>query len=88
MSQPNAAKVNHWGDIRARLEIAIDIVLEKAEKLRQVREEYLKKAQTRPLMNELENIRQPGDGRMSVEYRSGMIRNVNYIITDSFLIYP
>ncbi|VUZ55717.1 unnamed protein product [Hymenolepis diminuta] len=75
LSQPNAAKLNHWGDIRARLEIAIDIVLEKAEKLRQVREEYLKNAQTRPLMNELENIRQPGDGRMSVECRSGMSRN-------------
>ncbi|VDO03179.1 unnamed protein product [Rodentolepis nana] len=79
LSQPNAAKGNHWGDIRANFEIAIDIVLEKAEKLRRVREEYLKKVQTKPLMSDLENVRQPGDGRMPLEYRSGKIRDPEYV---------
>ncbi|KAM7541062.1 hypothetical protein Aperf_G00000045005 [Anoplocephala perfoliata] len=67
LSQPNAAKGNHWGDIRARLEVAIDMVLEKADRLHQAREQCLQKGQTESTSNASEDIRQPGDGRMSSE---------------------
>uniref|UniRef100_A0A158RFA6 RUN domain-containing protein n=1 Tax=Hydatigena taeniaeformis TaxID=6205 RepID=A0A158RFA6_HYDTA len=44
----NGAKMHHWGDIRARLEMAVEIVLEKAEHLHQLRQKHSQDIEASP----------------------------------------
>lgn len=52
-------------------------MLAKAERLRKVREEYLRREESNYDDEELENIRHQGDGHISVEYRSSKVRDVS-----------
>lgn len=59
--------MHHWGDIRARLEVAVETVLEKAERLRQVRQQR----------SSYEETRQPNDSRVFIECSKAKPRDVS-----------
>lgn len=69
----NTAKQQHWGDVRARLELAIEVVLEKALALKAVRLQHyhsLELPKNRQggedaRVSVVADERQPGDGQTS-----------------------
>ncbi|KAL5111858.1 hypothetical protein TcWFU_003873 [Taenia crassiceps] len=70
LSQVTGAKMHHWGDIRARLEMAVETVLEKVERLRQARQQYSHQIQASPnptSVSSNEGVRQTSDSRVSTE---------------------
>ncbi|KAL5971773.1 RUN domain-containing protein 1 [Taenia solium] len=80
LSQINGAKSHHWGDIRARLEMAVETVLEKAERLCQVRQQHNRQTQASP--NSSSNVsneeaRQPSDNRVPTAFSKARLRDVS-----------
>ncbi|VDK35571.1 unnamed protein product [Taenia asiatica] len=78
VSQINGAKSHHWGDIRARLEMAVETVLEKAERLRQVRQQHNRQTQASPNSSSVlsnEGARQPSDNGLSTEFSKARLRD-------------
>ncbi|EUB61642.1 RUN domain-containing protein [Echinococcus granulosus] len=81
-SQVTGAKTHHWGDIRARLEMAVETVLEKAERLRQIRQEHNRQLQTSVNSSSIslnEGARQPSDSRVTTERSTVKLRDLEFV---------
>ncbi len=79
LDEGQGPKTQHWGDVRARLELAIEVVLEKAIYLRSVRLQHYRSLELPE--NAIDDTdgsgRHPGDGQTKFECCTADYRDVS-----------